>query len=153
NKFCGQVCHTPMTPQYTAHAVFPHAKVDCVSCHVGPGAAGMLTAKLNGTRQLLLLATNRFERPIPEPLGRIPTAVNTCARCHVPGRPGGDFTRNIVSYGDDEKGTESVTSLTMHMAANHWHARADVNVEYIASDDRRETIPYMRVTTGRGEVT
>src|SRR5262249_54960678 len=121
NKFCGQVCHTPMTPQYTAHAVFPHAKVDCVSCHVGPGAAGMLTAKLNGTRPLWLLATNRSERPIPEPLGRIPTAVNTCARCHVPGRPGGDFTRNIVSYGDDEKGTESVTSLTMHMAANHWH--------------------------------
>jgi len=153
NQFCGQVCHTPMTPQFTAHAVSPHAKVDCVSCHVSPGASGLVTAKLNGTRQLYLLAVNKYERPIPEPLGRIPTAVNTCARCHVPGRPGRDLTRAVVSYGDDEKNTESVTSLTMQMTANHWHARADVSVEYIASDEKRETIPYIRVMAPGGEVT
>ena len=91
------------------------------------------------------------ERPIPEPVGRIPTAVNTCAHCHVPGRPGGDLTRTAVTYEDDEKNTESVTTLTMLMQANHWHARSDVNVEYVASDDKRETIPYMRVTVGDGE--
>jgi hypothetical protein len=51
-SFCGQVCHTPMDPQFTAHQSGPHARVHCVSCHVGPGAGGFLTAKMNGTRQL-----------------------------------------------------------------------------------------------------
>jgi len=150
NEFCGQVCHTPMAPQFTAHAVSPHAKVDCVQCHVSPGAVGFATAKWNGTRQLYLLASGKYARPIPEPLGRIPAALNTCAECHQPGRPGKDITRTIASYADDEANTESVTTLTMKMAANHWHAQADVVVEYAASDDARETIPYIRATRAGG---
>ena len=152
NQFCGQVCHTPMTPQFTAHALSPHARVDCVSCHVSPGASGFMAAKMNGTRQLFHAMRGTFERPIPEPIGRIPMAVDTCANCHTPGRPERDLVRSIVSYSDDEKNTENVTSMTMRMRANHWHARADVLVEYIATDSTRETIPYVRVTAG-GQVT
>jgi hypothetical protein len=153
NQFCGQVCHTPMTPEFTAHQFSPHARVDCVSCHVGPGAKGLIAAKLNGTRQLYLLAMHRFSRPIPEPVGRVPRAADTCAHCHTPGHPDRDIVRTLVSYGDDEKSTENVTSLTMHMSANHWHARANINVEYVASDERRQTIPYVRVTDAAGQVT
>ena len=36
--FCGQVCHTPMQPQFTAWQSAPHARVACVSCHIGEGA-------------------------------------------------------------------------------------------------------------------
>jgi hypothetical protein len=152
NQFCGQVCHTPMTPQFTAHAASAHSRVNCVSCHVGPGASGFVTAKMNGTRQLYEAVRGTFSRPIPEPIGRIPTAVDTCANCHTPGRPERDLVRTLASYGDDEKNTESTTTLTMQMRANHWHARADVLVEYIATEDTRETIPWIRVTTG-GRVT
>jgi hypothetical protein len=153
NQFCGQVCHTPMTPQFTAHAVSPHARVTCVSCHVAPGASGFVAAKMNGTRQLVHAMRGTFERPIPEPLGRIPGAVDTCVNCHTPGRPERDLVKSRVSYNDDEKNTESVTTLSMRMRANHWHARPDVLVEYIATDARRETIPYVRVTTRAGQVT
>jgi hypothetical protein len=153
NRFCGQVCHTPMTPEFTAHQFSAHSKVDCVSCHVAPGPSGMLTAKMNGTRQLYLLATGKYSRPIPEPVGRIPKAVETCANCHTPGRPQQDLTRALVSYGDDEKSTESVTALTMLMAANHWHARQDVSVEFVASDEKAQTIPFVRVTAPGGQVT
>jgi len=151
-KFCGQVCHTPMTPEFTAHMFSPHAEVDCVSCHVSPGAGGMVHAKLNGTRQLYLLATNGFRRPIPEPVGRIPGAVDTCAHCHTPGRPNIELTRTFLSYGDDEKNTESATTLTLHMAANHWHAQSGTRVEYASTDATNATIPYMRVTDARGQV-
>jgi hypothetical protein len=150
-KFCGQVCHTPMTPEFTAHLYSPHAEVDCVSCHVAPGASGMVRAKMNGTRQLYMLATATFRRPIPEPVGRIPGAVDTCAHCHTPGRPNIELTRAFTSYGDDEKNSENVTTLTMHMAANHWHAQSSTVVEYIATDATNATIPYVRVTDAKGQ--
>ncbi len=153
NKFCGQVCHTPMKPEFTAHQIAPHANVDCVSCHVAPGAGGMVQAKLNGTRQLYLLVTGRYARPIAEPLGRIPTAADTCARCHTPGHPERDLVRPIHHYAEDEHSTDTVTTLTMLVGAIHWHARAGDSVEYVSTDDKRETIPYMRVTDERGAVT
>jgi len=153
NKFCGQVCHTPMTPQFTAHAAYPHSRVDCVSCHVSPGAKGLISAKLNGTRQMIMAMTGSFSRPIAEARDRVPGATDTCVHCHTPGRPQRDLVRNLVSYGDDETNTESVTSLTMHTASIHWHARADIRVEYVATDAKRETIPYIKVTDASGKVT
>ena len=35
--FCGQLCHTVMSPEYTAYQLSPHARVGCVECHVGAG--------------------------------------------------------------------------------------------------------------------
>src|SRR5262245_54067154 len=46
-NFCGQVCHTPMHPQFTAWGNGPHARVACVACHIGEGAAGFVHAKLS----------------------------------------------------------------------------------------------------------
>ncbi len=40
SEFCGEVCHTTMEPEYVAYKVWPHAKVECAQCHVGPGAEG-----------------------------------------------------------------------------------------------------------------
>src|SRR6266545_4854640 len=66
--FCGQVCHTVMEPEFVAHADGLHGRVHCVECHVGPGAGGFVSAKLNGTRQLWLAATGTYPRPIPTPV-------------------------------------------------------------------------------------
>lgn len=153
NQFCGQVCHTPMTPQFVAHQYFPHAQVECVACHVAPGASGMVHAKMNGTRQLYLLVVNGYSRPIPEPIGRIPGGLDTCAHCHTPGRPNLDQVRTNTTYGDDEQSSPTETTLVMHMASTHWHARPDTVVEYIASDSANQTIPYVRVTDAQGKTT
>ena len=51
-QFCGQTCHV-MTPEFRAHAVPPHARVQCVECHVGEGARGWMESKMAGTRQLV----------------------------------------------------------------------------------------------------
>ena len=153
NAFCGQVCHTPMTPEFVAHKVSAHSKVDCVQCHVGPGAGGFIAAKKNGTRQLYLVAVGHYSRPIPEPLDRLPGAAVTCASCHTPGRPERDVARTVAAYNNDEKSSDNSTQMTLLMKANHWHARADVSVEYVASDDTRQTIPYVRATDGQGKVT
>src|SRR6266853_1143142 len=36
-KFCGTTCHV-MKPEVTAHQASPHARVECVVCHIGAGA-------------------------------------------------------------------------------------------------------------------
>src|SRR5208337_1870799 len=51
-QFCGQSCHV-MKPEFTAHQNSPHARVDCVECHVAPGATGWVKSKEAGTRQLI----------------------------------------------------------------------------------------------------
>jgi hypothetical protein len=152
-EFCGQVCHVPMRPEFTAHREGPHANVPCVSCHVSPGAAGTIRAKQNGTRQLYLVLRGTFARPIPTPARGLPFAADTCARCHRPALPVPDITRVTREYADDEASTETATTLVAYPNRNHWHARADVQVEYMAADEKRETIPYIRVTDPGGQVT
>lgn len=153
DEFCGQVCHEPMRPEFTAHQVPPHANVGCVECHVSPGAEGTIRAKLNGTRQLALLLTGRFARPIPTPAHGLPVAADTCFQCHSPGFPDRDITIVRREFADDEASTEYATTLLMLTSRIHWHARADTVVEYVAADPQRETIPYVRVTAADGSVT
>jgi hypothetical protein len=148
NAFCGQVCHTPMKPQATAHAEWPHARVTCVSCHVGPGAAGTFRAKLNGTRQAWEFMRGSFARPIASPAPNIPTPDQTCVRCHAIERMPPMTTVVKRTYDEDEANTETVSTLELFTRAAHWHARPDITVEYLAGDATRETIPYVRVTRG-----
>src|SRR5207248_3203459 len=58
--FCGQVCHAPMHPQFTAWSSGPHARIACVACHIGEGPGAFVHAKLNGVRQLMHVATNSY---------------------------------------------------------------------------------------------
>jgi nitrate/TMAO reductase-like tetraheme cytochrome c subunit len=159
-SFCGQACHTPMHPQFQAWQGAPHSGVACVQCHIGDGAAAVVHAKLNGVRQLALVATGSYPRPIPPGAHMPPGAqAETCKTCHQPGRIIGDRVRVIREYADDEANTETMTVLQMHMSvtkssarAIHWHADPSIRVEYEAADAERQTIPYVRVTDAKGQV-
>src|SRR6185436_12561245 len=35
DQFCGTTCHQVMHPEYTAYKASPHARVGCVTCHIG----------------------------------------------------------------------------------------------------------------------
>lgn len=156
--FCGQVCHTPMQPQFTAWQGASHANVTCVQCHVGEGARGFVHAKLAGVRQLVHVVTNAVPTPIP-PAENLPPVEQTCDNCHRPGHtPTADRVRVLRSYGDDEKNTETATLLQMHLGAGssspksiHWHADPAVRVEYVSTDATDETIPYVKVKYANGQ--
>lgn len=148
NEFCGQVCHEPMEPQFTAHKLSAHAEIECVQCHVAPGAAGAIRAKMNGTRQLIGVLTGNFERPIPSPRDRIPVPAETCQQCHAPMSPDREVKKVLRERKDNETSSEILTTLLVYSGKNHWHARSDVLVEYVATDNTLKTIPYMKVTTG-----
>jgi hypothetical protein len=159
-SFCGRVCHTPMQPQFASWRHAAHGGVACVECHIGEGAGAFVHAKLSGVRQLLQVAGNSYPRPIP-PGAQMPEGAQAqaCRRCHQPERNVGDRVRVIREYADDEANTETMTVMHMHVSATpssprriHWHADPDVRIEYIASDDKGETIPYVKLTDARGHV-
>jgi hypothetical protein len=157
--FCGQVCHTPMQPQFTAWQAGPHGRVACVRCHIGEGAGGFVHAKLAGVRQLAHVTTGSYARPTP-PGTAMPAGAqaDTCRGCHQPEHVFGDRVRVVREYGDDESSSETTTVLQMHLGAStagraiHWHADPRVRVEYVSTDAANETIPYVKVTAANGEV-
>ena len=160
--FCGQVCHTPMQPEFVAHDTGPHANVKCVECHVGAGAASFVSAKAAGTRRVMAMLRHNYSRPIvPEP-NQLVKAADTCERCHSPAQYHGDKTQRIVEYADNEKNAETVTTLKVHVGGGderrglatgiHWHMNVANDIEYIATDKARQTIPWVRIKDRNGEV-
>ena len=159
--FCGQVCHTPMHPQFTAWHDGVHARIACVACHIGEGPAAFVHAKLAGVRQLVQVAGDSYPRPIPPNAEMPPGArAQTCRECHQPEHAVGDRIRVIREYADDEANAETITVMQMHVNATpssahaiHWHADSDVRVEYVSTDEDRQTIPYVKVTDAKGNAT
>jgi hypothetical protein len=161
-SFCGQVCHTPMKPEFVAHEDQPHARVACVECHVGPGASSFAKAKLAGTRRVLAVTLGNYPRPIKARADQLLPARDTCERCHWSEQLHGDRVRRIVEYANDDKNTESVTTLRLHVGGGngrrgtasgiHWHTNLTNEIEYIASDGDRQVIPYVRITDATGQV-
>ena len=68
----------------------------------------------------------------------------------------------IREYADDEANSETTTRLQMFVGgagqatssgrAIHWHADPSIDVEYIAADQSRQVIPYVKLTDGQGRV-
>ena len=161
-QFCGQVCHTVMEPEFVANQDGPHSRVRCVDCHIGPGAAWMVKAKLDGTRQVIAVLRNSYSKPIATPVHDLRPARDTCEGCHWPEKFHGDKVRVIREYANDEKNTESVTRLIVHVGGGservgvasgiHWHVSGANQVEYVATDSKRQQIPYVRLTDPQGNV-
>ena len=160
--FCGQTCHTPMHPQFTAWQNAPHSNVACTQCHIGEGARALVHYKLAGVRMLVHMVRSNYPRPIPASIVDLRPALETCGNCHTPTLGFGQPTRFIREYADDEGNSETITELQMHVGgpgqrtpsgrAIHWHADPAVRVEFIATDAERETIPFVRVTSAQGQV-
>jgi len=161
-QFCGQVCHTVMKPEFSAYQDSAHSRVACVQCHIGPGASWFARSKVSGLRQVLAVSFHTYSRPIPSPVQNLRPARDTCEQCHWPEKFHGDKIRRIVEYGEDDKNTESVTTLQVHFGGGserlglaqgiHWHMNVANEVEYIATDDKRQVIPWVRVKDRTGAV-
>ncbi len=157
-QFCGQVCHTVMQPEFTAYQAGPHARVPCVACHIGPGAPWFVRSKLSGTRQLFAVAFKTYPTPIPSPVQNLRPARDTCEECHWPEKFTGDRVRLIREFGDDEANTESATTLRLHVGSGsgtephgiHWHMAPSTKVTYVTTDEKRQTIVYVKVEDRTG---
>lgn len=163
-EFCGKTCHAVMKPEHTAFSASPHANVSCVTCHIGPGADWFVKSKINGLRQVWNTAFNLYPRPIKTPIHNLRPAKETCYTCHWPEKFFGSVLMNRTYFRSDSKVN---SPWTVQMLINvgggdirhgrgqgiHWHMAVDNQIEYIAVDEKRLAIPWVRQTASDGSVT
>jgi NapC/NirT cytochrome c family protein len=159
-QFCGQTCHTVMTPEFTAYQGSPHAHVGCVECHIGPGAGWFVQSKLSGVRQVFAVTFKTYSRPIPAPVKYLRPARETCEHCHWPQRFTGDKFVVKTTYKDDEKNTPQTTVLLMKIGGRTWQGSMGIHgrhldnasrIQYISIDDKRQVIPVVYYTDDQGK--
>ena len=151
--FCGLTCHTVMQPEYTAYQNSPHSNVECVKCHIGPGAGWFVKSKLSGVGQVFAVTFNTYPRPIPTPVHNLRPARETCEACHWPQKYGEDRIKVVHKYAEDETNTETKTVLLMKIGGGNrgigihgTHLGPGTSIHYRHSDEARQTIPYVEYT-------
>ena len=154
-QFCGQVCHQAMNPEFVAYQRGAHARVSCVECHVGSGTKWFIKAKINGTHQLIAYTFDSYKRPIATPIKNLRPAQDTCEKCHWPAKFHGNIDVINDHFLSDKKNTAFSVRLLMHVNTGqpgnpvggiHWHVNVNERVEYYADDEKRQDIPWIRVT-------
>lgn len=154
-EFC-TLCH-PMVVQKKAHEVSPHAEVDCGACHVAPGVAGFVKAKLEGTHELYALVTNTYPRPIPAiEHSKLPSTAVTCQECHPLAQleDNNGPSRLVLrsTFADDEKNTRKDLAILLRPAnagtadarSVHWHVETPVT--FTSSDEHLQSIDSVEYT-------
>jgi nitrate/TMAO reductase-like tetraheme cytochrome c subunit len=162
-SFCGQLCHTVMSPEYTAYQLSPHARVACAECHVGAGATWFVKSKLSGSRQVFATIFHTFPEPIPTPVKNLRPAQETCEQCHWPKKFYGGQLKVFNHYSNDEKNTLRQIRMLINTGGGdpatgapegiHWHMNIGNKIDYVASDEKRQVIPYIHVEDLQGRVT
>ncbi len=156
-SFCANICHDVHPEESPSNQDFYHARVKCTECHMGRVS----------TIQAMLLKASHFQH-VPQVLfgqaGRpleaetMRPANESCERCHWPPAFHGDTVREITHFKQDEGNSEEVVYLILKTGAGereeglgygiHWHITN--RVEYIATDDHKENIPWVRSTLPDG---
>jgi nitrate/TMAO reductase-like tetraheme cytochrome c subunit len=171
-EFCGETCHTVMQPENVSHALGPHARVECVACHIGPGATWYVKSKLSGMYQVYATLTGKYPRPIATPIKNLRPAQETCEQCHWPKEFVGNLDRTFNTFLSDEANTPYSVRLTMKVGGGdpthgplsgiHWHMNVGNKIDYVAAklkdgkwipDETRQSIPWVRMTDPQGVVT
>jgi nitrate/TMAO reductase-like tetraheme cytochrome c subunit len=157
-EFCGTACHT-MPPEYTSYLTSPHARVDCVDCHIGKGfITTRITRKAGDAKHIIRLAFKDYEFPITA--GELRPARETCEKCHFPEKFSDDSLREIKKFANDSENTPLSVFLVLKTGGGtkrlglgqgiHWHI--ENQVLFYAPDYRQQEIPYVRVIGDDGSV-
>jgi nitrate/TMAO reductase-like tetraheme cytochrome c subunit len=111
SEFCGTTCHT-MPPEYSAYLVSPHARVQCVECHIGRDViTTQVTRKAGDVRHIVLNITKTYEYPIRA--SNMRPARESCETCHFPEKFSDDSLREVRHYQPDERNSLATIFLIM----------------------------------------
>lgn len=148
--FCSS-CHV-MHPENTAYENSPHARAECGTCHIGPGALAAFQAKMANVRYLWVYPTGRYERPIPSPIHSLRPVEVVCEQCHWPEKFFANRLVNLYRHAEDEQNSLTKIALLMQTGGGtaeaglgrgiHWHIENPVY--YIATDEQRQDIPWVQ---------
>lgn len=158
SEFCGTTCHT-MPPQFSAYQRSPHARVQCVECHIGRDVfTTQFTRKAGDLRHVVLTITQDYEFPIHTRAMR--PARDSCEKCHFPEKFSDDSLREVRNFMGAENSFESIYLIMKTGGGSqreglgrgiHWHIENEVY--FLATDDLQQDIPYVRAFDADGNIT
>ncbi len=157
--FCADACHDVHPEEVAAYRDSYHANVKCTECHMGRlGTIRSIFLKTSHARHLPEVIFDSYDRPLRSETMR--PANESCELCHWPPAFHGDTVREITRYLPDEQNTEERTYLILKTGAGtretglgygiHWHITN--KVEFIATDEHKEVIPWVRATLPDGRI-
>lgn len=158
SEFCGTTCHT-MPPEYSAYLRSPHARVQCVECHIGRDViTTQVTRKAGDLRHVILTLTQDYEFPIHTRNMR--PARQSCETCHFPEKFSDDSLREMAHFSNENPLTPEITHLILKTGGGtrreglgrgiHWHIENEVY--YLPQDELEQEIPYVRVVEADGNI-
>ena len=156
NAFCATMCHSVHPEEIAAHRDGPHARVNCVECHMGRNSTLHLMAlKPTHAKELWGMIVG-YERPLTS--GTLRPSREACESCHFPTMEHNDSIAVRVRYNTDEASSESRTTLVLHTGMDairdaytkgiHWHVKNEVR--FISPDPQRREIPWVEVVKPDG---
>ena len=156
NWFCTNACHAVHPEEPVAHAESPHARVQCVECHMGrvPTLKAMVL-KTEHAHELWSMIVG-YDRPVVAKT--LKPARIACEACHWPATAHDDTVRVKKHYDADAKSTETTTRLILHTGfgaireadARGIHRHVENTVQYAAVDPQKQEIPWVQVTYADG---
>lgn len=158
-NFCATTCHDVHPEEPAAFQDSYHARVKCTECHMGRvSTLEAVVLKSSHFRHLPAVLFDNYERPTESETMR--PANESCERCHWPPSFHGDTVREITHFQPDENNTEKQTFLILKTGGGerekglgygiHWHI--ENKVEYIATDEHKQHISWIRTTLPDGRV-
>jgi hypothetical protein len=114
-------------------------------------------SKLSGTGQVFATLFDTYPRPIPVPVHDLRPARETCETCHWPEKFDSNRLKVIATFAKDETNTMTQTVLLIKIGGgmrgigiHGKHMGTGVVVRYAASDEGRQTIPWIAYSDKRG---
>ena len=159
-EFCGATCHTTMEPELAYPGRATHASPAC-------RATSDRAPKRSCNPESTALGSCGCSSPTTSPRRCRPGSAPCSRRARRarpaigPGSSTATRSRRIREYADDERSTETVTTVQLHVGGGtpergsgiHWHMNIGNRIEYIATDAPRQVIPWVKLTDRDGTVT
>ena len=156
--FCGTTCHT-MPPEYTSYLQSPHARVQCVECHIGRDVISVrVTRKAGDIKHIIATIFKTYTYPIQA--HELRPSQFTCERCHFPQKFSDDSLRQIKHFNSDSTNTTADIFIILKTGGGskrqglgrgiHWHI--ENKVSFYSTDPQQQDIPYIRVVEDDGTV-
>jgi hypothetical protein len=106
---------------------------------------------------------NKYPRPIPTPIKNLRPASETCEQCHWPKAFYSKMEKVKNYYLSDEENSKMSLLLSINIgggneesgvtAGIHWHMNIANKVTYIATDQARQVIPWVKIKSLDGKET
>ena len=114
-------------------------------------------------RQVFAAALKTYPRPIPTPVHNLRPAQETCEACHWPRKFYGGQLKVFTHYASDQQNTPMQIRMIIKTGGGdpatgapegiHWHMNIANQIDYVATDEHRQVIPYVHVRDLQGRVT